>query len=105
MPLLDYLEAESAAVFSNSQEFAEPATYTPQGGSARSVTGIFDRVSELTDIGELLAADGVAASYNVHQPDFPEARLGDALSIRGHDYRVVGLEPDGTGRIVMVLGL
>lgn len=103
MDLLEAIEAESRTVFTG--EFAEDGTFTPAGGSARSVSGIFDRISELTDIGELIQADGVAATYNVHAADFTDAALGDAMSVRGSDYRVVGLEPDGTGRLVMVLGL
>ena len=105
MNLLDAIAAESAAVFANPQEFGEYGTFTPAGGTARNVIGVFDRISELTDIGDLLAADGVAATYNVHAADFEDAALGDVLAIRTYTYRVVGLEPDGTGRLVMVLGM
>lgn len=105
MTLLDHIALESATVYANPQEFGEPAVFTPQGGTARDVVGIFDRISELTDIGELIAADGVAATFNVHAPDFASAKNGDALIVRTYTYRVVGLEPDGTGRLVMVLGM
>lgn len=102
--LLDTIERHSRTVFSEGH-FAEPGVFTPAGGQARSVTGIFDRVSELSDIGEIIEADGVGATYNVHAADFADAAIGDALTVRGYDYRVVGLEPDGTGRTVMVLGV
>ena len=103
MAFLDYIEQDSALVFN--AEFAEPAVYTPAGGAARDVIGIFDRVSEISDIAELLAAEGVAATYNVHTPDFTDVSRGDAMTVRGYAYKVVGIEPDGTGRTVLVLGV
>jgi len=103
MELLDAIAAESRAVFTG--EFAIDGTFTPQGGSARPACGIYDEISELTDIGALISADGVAALYNVNEADFTDARLGDTLLVNNTTYRVVGREPDGTGRLVLVLGL
>lgn len=105
MNLLDDIAWESSRVFAHPREFGEPGAFTPAGGVARTVFGVFDEVSSLTDIGALLAADGVAATYGVHAADFAEVAIGDALEIRGQTYRVVGREPDGTGRLTLVLGL
>ena len=93
-----------------SAEFTEVATYTPAGGAARSIAGIFDHISEVSDIGALIEADGVAATFNVATSQVPGITLADAatastVEVRGQSYRVVGIEPDGTGRTVVVLGL
>ena len=86
-------------------EFTEAATYTPAGGTARQLDGIFDHVSEVSDIGAYIEADGVAATFDVATSQVTGIALGDAVAVRGYAYRVVGLEPDGTGRTVAVLGL
>ena len=103
MDFLGYVDREAAMVFTS--EFAEAAPVTPAGSAAREVRGIFDRVSELSDIGEIIESDGVAASFNVYSSSVSDVARGDAVSIRGYDYRVVGIEPDGTGRTVLVLGI
>ena len=103
MNLLEAIAREADVVFTG--EFAVSATFTPAGGASRPVGGIFDRISELTDIGELISADGVAAMFNVYSGDIADAALGDSMTVQGNTYRVVGLEPDGTGRTVMILGI
>jgi len=87
-----------------SAEFTETATYTPNGGAARGVAGIFDRVSEVSDIGEYVEADGVTATFDVATVAVPGIAYGDVIIVRGYAYLVVGIEPDGTGRTVVVLG-
>ena len=103
MTLLEAIAHEAGTVFS--AEFAEDAVYTPAGGSARTIPVIFDRISEVTDIGELIQMDGVAATANVESAAVPEVAQDDQLAARGHDYRVVGVEPDGTGRTMLILGI
>jgi len=106
MELLDAIAVETRAVFTEG-EFArkKDGTFTPQGGLTRSACGIYDEISELTDIGALISADGVAATYQVTEADFTDARLGDVVFVNNTTYRVVGREPDGTGLLVLVLGL
>lgn len=102
MPLLDHIAAEASTAFG---EFAESVTWTPQGGSAQYIGGIHDLESELLDIGEIIEADGVAARLDVPTESVPGIALGDAVTVRGTTYRVVGHEPDGTGRTMLVLGV
>ena len=85
-------------------EMHEAGTWTPAGGAATPVCGIFSQVSEVTDIGAYIEADGVSAMYNMASADITPT-LGDALTVRGYDYRIVGIEPTGRGRTVLVLGL
>jgi len=101
--LLESIATEAVSVFSN--EFTEVATYTPSGSAARAIAGIFDHVSEVSDIGAYIEADGVSATFDVAAMQVPSIALGDTITVRGYAYRVVGLEPDGTGRTVVVLGL
>lgn len=102
MNLLDAIAQESVSAFA---DFDESAIWTPAGGSAASVCGIFDRITEVTDIGEIIEMDGVAAKFNVATSTIPGAAIGDALSVRDYDYMIVGVEPDGTGRTNLVLGI
>lgn len=102
MGLLDVIADDAVSSFA---DFDESGDWTPVGGSVVRVAGIFDRESEVTDIGEMIQRDGVAASFNVATVKIPGAAIGDAFSIRGYDYRVVGIEPDGTGRTILVLGI
>ena len=101
MVLLDHIAAEAETAFG---DFDEAVTWTPQGGSATLVRGIHDLVSELLDLGEIIEADGVAARLDLPTASVPGIRIGDAVTVRGATYRVVGTEPDGTGRTIVVLG-
>lgn len=86
-------------------ELHEVAAWTPAGGVVSYPPGIFQHVSEVTDIGAYIEADGVAATFNVASAAVPLVALNDALTVRDYDYRVVGIEPTGRGRTVLVLGL
>lgn len=103
---MDFLTAvadEAGTAFVS--EFAERGVWTPAGGAAVKVCGIFDRISEVTDIGEMIQMDGVAAMYTIETAAFPGVALGDLITARGEDYRVVGVEPDGTGNTKLILGI
>ena len=86
-------------------EFSESVTWTPAGGSATSIIGIVDVQSEVTDIGEMIQMDGVAATIDVATKHMPGVAHGDVVVARGVTYKVVGVEPDGTGRTMVVLGI
>lgn len=102
MSLLDAI-AREAETFG--AEFYEAATWTPAGGSATAIRGIFDRSSDVQDIGAMIEMDGVAAMLNVPTVSVPGVARGDAITVRSISYKVVGLEPDGTGRTILVLGI
>ena len=101
---MDFLATVAREAATVPTEFHEVGTWTPAGGSGQQVAGIFNQVSEVTDIGAYLEADGVSAQYNMASSDITP-RLGDGLLVRGYDYRIVGIEPTGRGRTVLVLGL
>lgn len=103
MTLLESIADDVGRVFV--RDFSEVATYTPAGGSARSLAVVFDRVSEVTDIGAMIQMDGVAAFVHLETAQAEELAIGDAMTVRGLSYRVVGVEPDGTGVTRAVLGI
>lgn len=102
MGFLDHVEAEAQTAW---REFAESVVWTPQSGPARTVQGVVDRVSELSDISEVVQYDGVAVTVNFPTAFIPGIARGDGVTIRGEAYRVIGLEPDGTGRTIVVAGV
>jgi hypothetical protein len=107
MTLLADIARESVESFS---DFDEDVTWTPAGGSATTIPAIYDRISEVTDIGEMLQREGVAAMIDVatgyiSNPARPGIAHGDVMIVRGSTYRVVGIEPDGTGRTKVILGI
>ena len=102
MTLLAAIAREAQDAF---DDFDEEASWTPAGGTAQTLRGVFDRVSEVTDIGEMIQMDGVAAMLNVATADASGVARDDAIVVRETSYRVVGLEPDGSGRTVLVLGI
>ena len=103
MSLLSVIEKDAGNAFV--RDFAEVAVYTPAGGSARYLSVIFDRVSEVTDIGEMLQMDGVAAYGHITTSDAEEIAIGDLMTVRDSNYRVVGVEPTGTGITRIQLGI
>ena len=102
MTLLADIARESVESFS---DFDEDVTWTPAGGSATTIPAIYDRISEVTDIGEMLQREGVAAMIDVATAHIPGIAHGDVMIVRGSTYRVVGIEPDGTGRTKVILGI
>lgn len=103
MDFLTAVAAEAGEAFIS--EFSEVVDYLPAGGTAVGISGIFDRISDVADIGALVQADGVAATLTATTASLPAVALGDMVTARGDSYRVVGIEPDGTGHTMLVLGI
>lgn len=102
---MNFIEAVNLEASTVPSELWETGAWTPQGGAKKFVNGIFNRVSEVSDIGAYIEADGVSARFNVATSAVPGVALGDTLGVRSYAYRVVGIEPTGRGRTVLVLGL
>ena len=99
------LEAIAREAVRFGADYYESATWTPAGGSPRAIEGIFDRSSDVQDLGAMIEMDGVAAMLNVSPDEIPGVLRGDLVRVRSIDYKVVGIEPDGTGRTILVLGI
>ena len=87
------------------RELSEAGFYTPAGGARRRVSFMFRRIADVQDIGEMIQMDGLAATGTFAEADVPEMALGDALEARGLSYKVVGVEPNNRGRVVVMLGI
>lgn len=71
-------------------------TYTPEGESPRTISGLFQAYSELTG-GE--SVDVVISSpvLSVRTQDIPEIAVGDQFTIEAVDYEVAVIRPDEEG--------
>lgn len=83
-------------------DFGVSATYTPAGGSASSITVIFDR--------DYQAVDGGSIQFATTEPmamcrtsDVSGAAQGDALVVSGVDYTIQVVMDDGTGMTTLAL--
>ena len=77
-------------------------TYTPAGGSASTVNGIFNNVYFEIPGGET-SIEGKNATFNCRTSDISSVAHGDTLAVSGTTYTVRGIQPDGTGATTLVL--
>lgn len=95
--------ATERAIFFGTGDFGVAATYTPAGGSATTVNGIFDHAAAEADAGG-------SVSVIVEQPRFvcatsslPSVAEGDAIVIEAVSYVVRVVFDDGTGTTQLFL--
>ena len=94
---------DDLAVFLSVDDFGVAATYTPTGGSATTVNGIFDN-----DIIEVDAGGNIPMA--VRQPrflcrtnDVSNAVEGDALVVNATNYTIRVVDHDVTGMTTLAL--
>jgi len=95
--------ADDRAVFVSVDDFGVAATYTPAGGVASTVNGIFDN-----DFVEVDAGGGVAVAlqqprFHCRTADVSSAAEGDALVVSAVNYTIRIVQDDGTGMTMLVL--
>lgn len=78
-------------------DFGETATYTPVGGSAVSITGIFDNAYEAVNAGGTVPVAITQPHFVCRTADVPSADDGDSIVIRSVTYIVRVVMSDGTG--------
>jgi len=80
----------------------EPAVWTPDGGSATPIVGIFEaEYFELS--GDVAGVDSSAPAFIALGADVPLVAIGDALVFNTVSYIIVSVQPDGTGHTAMRL--
>ena len=97
--------ATERAVFFDTDDFATASSYTPSGGLASTVNGIFD--NEFFEIDPLSGVGVVSAQPRLvcTTADLPSgAASGDAITIDGTAYTVRVIQPEGTGVTTLVWG-
>lgn len=92
--ILDFFELD---------DFADAATYTPIGGSASTVLGIFDNPQASRNATDLIDVTIPAPQFVCRTADVPNAADGDAIVIRSVSYLVRVSLNDGTGVSTLLL--
>jgi len=91
--------AADLGVFFNSDDFGTSATYTPDGGSASTITVLFDKPfnSVPMDSGEVDIESNTPTAL-CQTTDVSAAAHGDVIVISSNTYHVVGVQADsGSG--------
>lgn len=95
-------QTKNLAPFFERSYFAEDATFTPQEGNKVSLKVIFN--SEFSMQEELaIRYDGSRPTAMCREDAVGEPKIGDKLEVRDTEFWVVGVEPSGTGTVVLVL--
>jgi hypothetical protein len=92
--ILDFFELD---------DFADTATYTPVGGSASSVLGIFDAPQASRNATDLMDITIPSPQFVCRTADVPAAADGDEIIIRTVTYTVRVVLTDGTGVTTLIL--
>lgn len=82
-------------------DFAVDAVFTPQGGAASAGKVIFDNAFLRVDVYEQVESSGPAAHGSASF--LGAAKHGDTLTVNGTVYTVIGVQPDGTGMVTVIL--
>lgn len=93
---------ENIDAFFDTDDFAVAATYTPSGGSASTVNGIFDD-EYFDEVGGSVGIEGSQPRFMCNLEDVSAVSQGDALSVGGITYQIVNVQKDGTGVVILVL--
>jgi len=91
------------AIFFSTDDFATSATYTPSGGSAATVNGVFDKEYSLADLGGVVGVGSNDPRFICRTVDVSSAANGDSIVVNAVTYTVRNVEDDGTGITTLVL--
>ena len=91
------------AIFFSTSDFGDAATYTPSGGSAATVNGIFSKDYSLADLGGSISIGSNDPRFICRTTDVSSAASGDQLVVRSVTYTVRQVEDDGTGITTLIL--
>lgn len=95
--------ATELAIFFSADDFGVTASYTPLGGDAENVKGIFDHEFYEADAGGTVGFAIEQPIFTCQTSDIPNAAEGDAITINSTDYIVRVVRDDGTGVTVLAL--
>lgn len=89
--------ADDLAIFFDADDFGVNASYTPSGGSASDVKGIFRNVFFEAEAGGNVGVAMQDPIFICRTADVSSAAEGDAITISGTAYTIRVVEPDGSG--------
>jgi len=82
--------------FFSTDEHAKSVTFTPSGGSASTIKGIFENAFELVEVGGI-GVEATIPTLTVKSTDVSGLVHGDAFVIDSVSYLARIVRPDGTG--------
>lgn len=91
------------AIFFDADDFGVAATFTPSGGSATTVNGIFDKDYIAVDAGGSVPVALEEPKFICKTSDVSTAAEGDAIVINTVNYTVKVVENDGQGVTTLIL--
>jgi len=95
--------ADSLAFFFTTNDFGTDAVFTPAGGSASAIVGVFDNPYIGADAGGMVEFSATSPTFTARDVDFPGVAHGDQLVIGGATYLIREVMPDGTGITTVML--
>ena len=94
MPFIDDMHGHHLSILEALD--GREVTYTPDGGSSRTVSGMLQEFTELTG-GETVDVVVAKPVLSVRTIDIPEIQAGDTFTVGGSDYEVAVVSPDNEG--------
>ena len=88
--------AEDLTTFFNTSEFADPALL-----DGVEVVGLFDKQYVVEGAG--MGFSGTRPAFTLPAADVPAQHAGKSLVTNAMNYRITGIDPDGSDRAVTVL--
>lgn len=93
---------EDLTEFFDTSDHATAVTYTPSGGSATEINGIFDNnFMEIED--DIAGVESSIPMLTCRTSDVSSAAHGDTIINGAITYNIVGVHPDGTGVTILML--
>lgn len=91
-------------VFMSPADFGDTVFWETQDGDFAELEGIFEKAREVVLPGEGGGVSALLPVLMVAESSVPEtASQGDDLEIKGRNYRVADIQPDGSGLSIIVL--
>jgi Phage Head-Tail Attachment len=83
-------------------DHAIDAEWTPSGGSAATIAGIFND-EYFEDVGGPVGVEGSQPVFVCAAASVPGVDQGDAIVIDSKTYSIINVRPDGTGIVDLIL--
>ena len=89
--------------FFDTETFGQVATYTRSGYPSVSIPVIFDASGSIATLADGTEYETTAPKALCKTEDLPNIAHGDAVTVEGRQYKVIGISPDGTGVTTLTL--
>lgn len=96
--------ADDLSILFDPADFGSPVTYRPAGGGVFEIVGIFTAAHTVAAGGDFPGVSTLSPVLTLSDSALPVgATQGDQLTVKGADYSVRDIQPDGTGLSRIVL--